>query len=108
MARNLTHNSSIEACQPIEEQRGIAPVLVRGEAADAFLDDVEARRREALPGAFGQVLDTLRGGGTLAMLAHRLLEFAARMAAAEGEGGEIGIDRLASFADRRLEGLIRD
>ena len=42
------------------------------------------------------------------MLAHRLLELAAGMAAAEGEGREIGIDRLAGMADRGFEGGVRN
>ena len=54
--------------------------------------------------ALDQVLDALRRRLPLAMLAHRLLELAARMAAAEGEGREVGVDRLAALADRRLEG----
>ena len=42
------------------------------------------------------------------MLAHRLVEFAAGVAATEGEGRKIGIDRLAGVTDRGLEGGVRN
>ena len=111
--RAVSRNSSAEpsaftGIEAVEIERGVAAILVGGEAADALLDHVQARGRIATPRALDQVLDALRRRLALAMLAHGLLELAARMAAAEGEGGKIGVDRLAGMADRGLEGGIRD
>ena len=104
LAQQLGRAQCVHGIEPVEIERGVAAILIGGEAADALLHHVEARGRIGATRALDQVLDALRRRLPLAMLAHRLVELAAGMAAAEGEGREIGVDRLAGVPDRGLEG----
>src|SRR5471032_1930194 len=103
MARNFAHQRRLDAVEAIEIKRGVLPILIGHEAADALLHDVETRGRKALARAVDQILDTLCRGLPLAMLAHGLVELATGVTTSESERREIGVDRLATFTDRRLE-----
>src|SRR5258707_718780 len=76
MARDLAYQHRIDPVQTIEIERPVPAVLIDAEATDALLHDVEAGCGKALARPLDQVLDTLRRGLPLAMLAHGLVEFA--------------------------------
>ncbi len=108
LTQEIGRAQGMDGVQPIEIERRVAAILIAGEAADALFHDVEARGRIGPTRPLDQIFDALRRGLPLAVLPHRLLQFTACMAASEGKGREIGVDRLAGMPDGGLESAVGD